>query len=292
MKGCRRIAVLGLLLGPALVGCGTPERPHNIRSVASYYHVRPGDTLYTIAWRYNLDVRDLMGWNGLKPPYTIYPGQRLRLSPPPGYRPMVVARRPAPVAQRPPATQQGRPTAPQPPPRKATNPATPTTSRPPAASPPQPATKLARPAEPEPPPKAPPKAPPKPTRPVAAKRLAWGWPLDGKVVQRFNPSLPGHQGIRIRGHTGEAVRAVEAGRVVYSGNGLKGYRELIIIQHSPDYLSAYARNRRRLVAEGDVVRRGEKIAELGDPHTNAPELHFELRYRGKPVDPLRFLHSR
>ena len=282
MKRCRRIAVLGLLLGPALVGCGTAERPHNIRSVASYYHVRPGDTLYTIAWRYNLDVRDLMGWNGLKPPYTIYPGQRLRLSPPPGYRPVVVARRPAPVAQRPPTTRQGRPVAPHPPPRKATEPPTPTTSRPPAASTPQP--KPAKPVEPKP--------PPKPARPVGHKRLVWSWPLNGKVVQHFNPSLPGHQGIRIRGHTGEAVRAVEAGRVVYSGNGLKGYRELIIIQHSPDYLSAYARNRRRLVAEGDVVKRGEKIAELGDPHTNAPELHFELRYRGKPVDPLRYLHSR
>ena len=70
-RGWWRIVVLGLLLGPALLGCGTAERPHNIRSVANYYHVRPGDTLYTIAWRYSLDVRDLMGWNGLKPPYTI-----------------------------------------------------------------------------------------------------------------------------------------------------------------------------------------------------------------------------
>lgn len=77
--------------------------------------------------------------------------------------------------------------------------------------------------------------------------------------------------------------------MVYSGNALKGYGELIIIQHSGDYLSAYANNRERFVREGDKVRRGEKIATLGDRYTNAPRLHFEVRYRGKPVDPLRYL---
>ncbi len=273
----RSIAIAIALL-TALAGCGPAERPHNIRNVANYYHVRPGDTLYTIAWRYALDVRDLMAWNRLKPPYTIYPGQRLRLSPPPGYRPPV--RRPAP---QPPvvATRPAPPATTAPPMRKPASPAAPQKPKPQT----RPPAKVAKPAPPAPPPKA----APKPAKPEKPRKLAWVWPLKGEVVKRYNANRPARQGIRIRGRNGDSVKAVEAGKVVYSGNGLKGYRELIIIQHSPDYLSAYARNRKRFVAEGDIVERGQTIAELGDPHTNAPELHFELRYRGKPVNPLRYL---
>ena len=118
----RGIVAIGLLM--LLGGCGPAQRDHNIRQVASYYHVRPGDTLYTIAWRYALDVRELMAWNGLKPPYTIHPGQRLRLSPPPGYRPPV--RRP--VARTPQVAT--RPTSPP-----APKPATPSVRQPKPASP-------------------------------------------------------------------------------------------------------------------------------------------------------------
>ncbi len=272
-----------MLLVAMMSGCGPAERPHNIRNVANYYHVHHGDTLYTIAWRFNVDVRDLMAWNRLKPPYTIYPGQRLVMSPPPGYHP-TVARKPTRAK---PAVVSRSPVQPSPP-RQQQHVAV----KPPASTPP-PKNGVAK-----VPPAAPVSAPSRTARPTISKptakprKLSWRWPLHGRLVQRFNAAIPGRQGIRIQGRNGQAVKAVEAGTVVYSGNGLKGYRELIIIQHSPDFLSAYAQNRKRLVAEGDKVRRGQKIAELGDPHTNAPELHFELRLRGKPVDPLSYLGAR
>lgn len=256
-----------LVLILSVVACGPAQRPHNIRHVTSYYHVRPGDTLYTIAWKYNIDVQDLMGWNRLKPPYTIYPGQKLTLSPPPGYRPPARASSQPQVAQKRPSTASA-------------------STTPPARSQPSPtaAKKQATPA-------APPTARVEAKKPQAPVKLHWRWPLKGPVVARFG-SGPGQQGIRIRGSQGQAVMAAESGKVVYSGNGLKGYRELVIIQHSADFLTAYAYNRRRFVVEGEMVKRGQKVAELGDPHTNAPELHFELRYRGKPVDPLRYLPRR
>ncbi len=272
-----------LLLAALMPGCGPVERPHNIRNVANYYHVHRGDTLHTIAWRFNVDVRDLMAWNRLKPPYTIYPGQRLLMSPPPGYQP--------PVARKPsgpkPAVASRVPTQASPPRRQ-----------PPVATKPSAAAPALKDSVAKAPPAAPVSAPsvtarPTPPKPVSKPRtLSWGWPLQGRLVKRFDAAIPGRQGIRIRGRNGQAVQAAEAGTVVYSGNGLKGYRELIIIQHSPDFLSAYAQNRKRLVVEGDEVKRGQKIAELGDPHTNAPELHFELRLRGKPVDPLSYLGAR
>ena len=266
----------------AVAGCGTATRPHNIQNVANYYHVHRGDTLHTIAWRFNLDVRDLVAWNRLKPPYTIYPHQRLVLSPPPGYTPPVAKKHTRPrqtVVARPTITppRQAQPAKPQLPTHPARGVAM---QQPPKRQTPDGGnkTKVAKAVSAE-----------KGSKP---RKLRWRWPLNGQLVQRYNATIPGHQGIRIQGRNGQAVVATEAGTVVYSGNGLKGYREMIIIQHSPAFLSAYAQNRKRLVSEGDKVRRGQKIAELGDPHTNAPELHFELRLDGKPVDPLAYLGSR
>ena len=99
----------------------------------------------------------------------------------------------------------------------------------------------------------------------------------------------GHKGIDIAGREGQAVIAVSSGKVVYSGDGLSGYGNLIIVEHDSQFLSAYAHNKKLLVAEGGKVVRGQKIAELGKSDTRTPKLYFEIRRNGKPVDPLKYL---
>jgi lipoprotein NlpD len=116
--------------------------------------------------------------------------------------------------------------------------------------------------------------------------LAWQWPTIGEVVGRYVAGDQTRQGVDIAGHAGQDVRAAADGVVVYSGAGLVGYGELIIVKHSDEWLSAYAHNQARLVAEGTRVAAGQVIARMG--HTGAPRdmLHFEIRRNGKPVDPL------
>ncbi len=120
----------------------------------------------------------------------------------------------------------------------------------------------------------------------------WLWPVSGVVIERF--SLVGriNKGIDIRGKLGESVRAAAAGDIVYSGTDLGGYGRLIIIKHNSSYLSAYAHNRELFVREGDSVKAGQKIAEIGSTGTIEPKLHFEIRRNGKPVDPLGYLPRR
>jgi lipoprotein NlpD len=121
---------------------------------------------------------------------------------------------------------------------------------------------------------------------------AWLWPVEGRLISRFRANDPSRNGIEIGGREGQPVRAAAAGEVVYSGNGLIGYGELIIIKHSDRMLSAYGHNRTRLVAEGQAVAAGEKIAEMGKDERNRDLLHFEIRRDGTPQDPLRYLPSR
>ena len=116
----------------------------------------------------------------------------------------------------------------------------------------------------------------------------WVWPADGRVVGRFSPN-GGNKGIDIAGPAGAAVRAAAEGRVVYAGTGLRGYGRLIIVKHNETFLSAYAHNRRMLVEEGQTVGAGQKIAEMGDSGAKSVKLHFEIRQKGQPVDPLRYL---
>ncbi|KHF25287.1 membrane-bound metallopeptidase [Solemya velum gill symbiont] len=118
--------------------------------------------------------------------------------------------------------------------------------------------------------------------------LRWRWPVKGKMTQGFSASDPSRKGIKIKGSEGRVVRAAEGGTIVYSGDGLVGYGELIIIKHNKEYLSAYAYNRKRLVKEGDKVKRGAAVAEMG---VNGGEalLHFEIRRQGKPVNPMAYL---
>jgi lipoprotein NlpD len=130
-----------------------------------------------------------------------------------------------------------------------------------------------------------------PARPAAsgdADQLDWAWPAKGKIVTNFSETS-NLKGIDIAGTAGEPVRASAAGRVVYAGNGLRGYGKLIIIKHNNTYLSAYAHNRDILVKEGQQVTRGQKIAEMGNTDADQVKLHFEIRRHGKPMDPTKFL---
>ena len=119
-------------------------------------------------------------------------------------------------------------------------------------------------------------------------RLDWIWPAKGKIVAGFSETA-NLKGIDIAGTAGEPVRASAAGRVVYAGNGLRGYGKLIIIKHNDAFLSAYAHNREILVKEGQQVTRGQKIAEMGNTDADQVKLHFEIRRHGKPMDPTKFL---
>lgn len=206
------------------------------------YVVQRGETVYRIATQNGITPLDLALWNNIPPPYTIYPGQRLRLYPAAANAATAPTRAPA---ARPPAGS----TAP---------------SRPPASTP----------------------TPP-------ASRIAWQWPVTGgQIISTYLANDTTRQGIDIAGNGGEVVRAAADGTVVYSGSGLVGYGELIIIKHDEQWLSAYGHNRRRVVSEGAVVKAGQQIGELGS--TGAPRnmLHFEIRQNGKPVDPQAYLPSR
>ena len=214
--------------------------------------VQRGETMYGIAFRNGIDARDLAAWNGISAPYIIYPGQRLKLYPSGGNA----------TASRPPAS---RPLPSRPP----TNVPGTTTPRPPVAT-------------------VPSRPPPVPAAPVSSG-IDWRWPADGQLLSRYVAGEPTKQGIDIAGSSGAPVRAASDGVVVYSGSGLVGYGELIIIKHNDAWLSAYGHNRNRLVNEGQLVKSGQQIAEMGRSGAARDMLHFEVRYNGKPVDPLLYL---
>ena len=285
------------------------------------YHVVHGDTLYAIAFRNGLDFRELAAWNAIEPPYRIYAGQDLRLSPPSPEQPTphaVAAAAPAapgraPIVAEsatPPATgaQSAKPVkgsgmfedvAPTPPgPARDEAVSTPQ----PQAAGPGPATVAAT----APPPKGP--AGEGPIKPAAdatlpakvategpvngASGLAWRWPGKGALVGSYVAGDQTRQGIDIGGTAGDPVLAAADGEVVYSGNGLLGYGELIIVKHNASFLSAYGHNRKRLVQEGDRIKAGQQIAEMGSSASSRDELHFEIRKNGKPVNPLDYLPPR
>lgn len=224
----------------------TTYAPHLRGSGAGSHVVQRGDTLYSIAWRNGLDYRAVAGWNGIRPPFTIYVGQRIRLTPPDSGSPRAESSRRSPAAR--------------PSPRGA------------LGTGPLPAGTLPAPADDAMP--------------------AWQWPASGPILRSFEAEASGKKGISIGGTHGTQVRAAAAGHVVYAGSGLVGYGRLIIVKHNDVYLSAYGHNRHLLVNEGDPVRSGQVIAEMGSSGTNRIQLHFEIRRKGKPVDPLRYLPRR
>ncbi|MGG2079700.1 murein hydrolase activator NlpD [Lelliottia nimipressuralis] len=127
---------------------------------------------------------------------------------------------------------------------------------------------------------------------ASAPISTWRWPTDGKVIENFSSSEGGNKGIDIAGSKGQAIIATADGRVVYAGNALRGYGNLIIIKHNDDYLSAYAHNDTMLVREQQEIKAGQKIATMGSTGTSSTRLHFEIRYKGKSVNPLQYLPQR
>jgi lipoprotein NlpD len=269
--------------------------------------VRRGDSLHAIAFKFGLDWRDLADWNDLRAPYTIYADQQLRLSPPGGQAASQVVTRPAPVPAR--AVSREGPasgassTATESPADRASpdQPAGPE-SPPPAAgpeSPPPAGTRASAGISPEASPEASSEASTAAdTRAGPAKPLPltdperWLWPAEGRLLSRFQADDPARKGIQIGGEEGQPVVATAAGEVVYSGSGLIGFGELIIVKHSDRMLSAYAHNRRRMAVEGQRVAAGEQLAEMGRNDRNQPMLHFEIRVNGAPQDPLKYLPKR
>ncbi|MEO6798939.1 MAG: peptidoglycan DD-metalloendopeptidase family protein [Rhodanobacter sp.] len=261
------------------------------------YVVVKGDTLYSIAFRKGVDFRDLAQWNGIAAPYTIWPGRRLTLSPPTSVAtaprtvtPPRSAAAGAPVFE---PMDGARTASTESAPARATS----TASRAPAplSHPAEPAALESVPVAGVPIATLPPAAPvSRPTHAGAARvvgGVSWSWPVDGTLISRFNSSdaIPG---IEVAGDSGDPVRAAADGVVVYSGNGLVGYGELVIIKHSDSFLSAYGHNRKRLVKEGQRVKAGQQIAEMGSTGATRNELEFQIRENGNPVDPLNYLPSR
>jgi lipoprotein NlpD len=261
---------------------------------AAGYTVAPGDTLYSIAFAHGIDFRTLAARNNIAPPYVIHPGQVLKLQPSATTTPGTVTVAPAPSVPAP--APQAQPAAPVfgpvttqdmtangvAPASAASTPVAAATSAPPAPVPPAPTQPM---VATTPPPAS------TATRTVAG--ISWQWPAGGEIVGSFRAGSGGDgAGLDIAGNVGDPVRAAAGGTVVYSGNGLIGYGELVIVKHNDTFLSAYGHNSRRLVKEGQHVDAGQEIALMGASGAPRVELHFEIRKDGKPVDPLAFLPKR
>jgi lipoprotein NlpD len=252
LKALLLLAVIAGCSGPAVVPVSDLTAA---RTTDSIRVVRPGDSLYTIAWEAGLDYRDVALWNGLEPPYRLKAGQKLSLggdlagAQGRSVTRAVVEPEVVPVVTENTVVQtQGiqSSTASQ----QASEPATLTD----------------------------------PTSTTGP----WTWPANGELISRFDPD-GGNNGIDIAGSDGSPVRAAAKGKVVYAGTGLRGYGLLIIIKHDETFLSAYAHNRAVTINEGDPVHSGQIIAQMGQSGTDTVRLHFEIRRDGQPVDPLRYL---
>ncbi len=222
------------------------------------YSVKKGDTLYSIALEHGQDYREIAAWNQLDDANVIRIGQTLRVAPPEGVQATPVVAMP---------TLESKPLTATPLPPVAANPVV-------AGNGAKPETKVA----------------PVSAHPSESGTLAWSWPSAGAVTESFVEGR--NKGIDIAGKAGDPVSAASDGKVVYAGNGLRGYGNLVIIKHNNDYLSAYAHNSKILVKEGESVKRGSKIAEVGNSDADRTKLHFEVRRQGKPVDPLKYLPER
>lgn len=263
---------------PAPVRNGTPVPPVVAPKAAPQVHiVRPGDTLMGISRLYGQNVNDLVVWNSLMDPNQLQVGQEVRIAPlgAPGGTAAPGAVAIAPPVEVRPVTPGGATAAAPPVKHEPRGGKQPYTDQAWAAL--QPA-----PVAPQPPAAAPAAAP----QPDAA----WLWPASGAVIAGFSEAT--NKGVDIAGKPGDPVIASAAGKVVYSGAGLRGYGKLVILKHDDQYLSAYAHNQNLLVKEGDEVSKGQRIAELGSTDADRPKLHFEIRRQGRPVDPMQYLPSR
>jgi len=219
------------------------------------HRVVAGDTLFSIAWRYGVDLKKLAEFNGIKPPYTIYPAQQIKLDLRTSQTgPGVAQAASGSVGKAMPGVKgsaaQGRS-------ENRTNKSTNSKN----------SDSLHRSPE-------------------------WQWPASGKLLALYQGDSGLNKGIDLSGKLGEPVLAAASGRVVYAGSGLSGYGKLLIIKHNETFLSAYAHNDQLSVKEGDLVKAGQRIADMGSSGTDRVKLHFEIRSEGSPVDPLKYLPKR
>ncbi len=229
------------------------------------YVVTEGDTLYAIALYSGNDYRDIAKWNKISPPYTINIGQALVIRQNSVNKPSL------------------------PPPSKSTAPTTPANITKRVESSNQQAygkkeKSVSQQYDTE--------KKSKDFKTFPDKVARWVWPLQGKVIETFNHASAGSKGIDIQAPLGTAVVSAADGKVVYTGNALRGYGNLVIVKHSETFLSAYAHNDTILVKERQWIKAGQKIATVGSSGTDTVKLHFEVRYRGKSLDPLRYLPAK
>lgn len=254
-----------LLISVVLAGCSTntPAPITDIhsstpststQSSAGSYTVQPGDTLYKIAQQHGTTVQAIANANNITDPSQLRVGQTLEVQ---GAGTAVAANIPKKAV---PASSPSRPTE-SPAPKAETKPvaeqASPVATDSPRAS--------------------------------DASLINWGWPANGAVIQGFTTST---KGIDIKGNIGDPVVAAANGKVMYAGNGVRGLGNLILLGHSDGFITAYAHNDSLLVKTGQEIKKGEKIATLGESDTTSPRLHFEVRRRGTPVNPMSYLPSR
>ncbi|WP_323133270.1 peptidoglycan DD-metalloendopeptidase family protein [Marinomonas communis] len=211
--------------------------------------MQSGDTLFSIAFSYGLDYRNVANINGIDSPYIIYPNQKIRL--------------------------RGAP--------KSTRIVSSTRASASVSTPVKPVTKNST------------EKVNSSSRSVSTVNIpdqkvsAWRWPISGSVTKSFSNAGVSSKGIDIKGKDSEHVKAAADGVVVYAGNGLIGYGNLVIVKHNDVYLSAYAYNDRILVKEKQSVRVGDSLAIIGGKGSERPLLHFEVRRDGQPIDPLKVL---
>ncbi len=214
-----------------------------------YYVVKPGDTLYSIGFTSGLGYQHLAIWNKITPPYELNIGEKIKL-----FKPKQQQKKGDIKQEKIQNTTKNRNSS-------------------------QKQSRVGRSSSQK-----------KATNSNNNKKLLkfnCQWPIEGKVLNNF--SQTGRKGIDIKGKVGQKVRSTAKGKVVYSGSGLKGYGNLLIIKHDYLYLSAYANNRRLLVKEGQLVNQGQVIAEIGSEGSQETSLHFEIRKNGNPVNPLKYL---
>ncbi|WAJ71176.1 peptidoglycan DD-metalloendopeptidase family protein [Catenovulum adriaticum] len=259
----------------ALLSCAQRQSPAPVDSVykgksihdfqpgslkQTQYQVRRGDTLYSIAFRAGKDFRQLAELNNISEPYSIYPGQLIKLNSSGKSNTSiqrqkrnkknttVVKKKLDKKNRQEYVVEQGK--------QNVTN------------------NKLTE-------------------KQFASFNLSnWQWPANGRIIARFSYKELGNKGLDITGKKGEPIYAANSGKVVYAGNALRGYGNLIIIKHSDDYLSAYAHNKLIRVKEKDWIKVGQHIADMGDTDTDRVKLRFEIRYKGNTVNPEKFLPKR
>ena len=252
----RQYSIYGLVVF-LFMGCASQSAPIPVinkspeRDIPKAYEVKQGDSIYNIAWAFGVDFLDIAEFSDLEKPYKLKPGQVVYLQ-----------RREARAI----ALDEDEPTAlvvaqelpAKEPPAQPDAPATPSAALPSVA--------------------------------FADTPTEWNWPAEGKLVGKYSVEK-GNKGIHIAGVEGSPIKATAAGEVVYAGQGLRGYGNLVILKHSPEFLSAYAHNREILVREGQSVQTNQQIATMGNSGAQSTMLHFELRKNGQPVNPMSYLNQ-